>query len=372
MTIKVPFLDLAAIPADLKKSIQASISDVIEKNSYILGPQVSDFEAAFAKYNNSAHCVGVGSGTEALHLALRALDIGPGDEVITVANTFVATVLAITYTGATPVLVDIDPETSNIDIDLIDKKVTRQTKCIIPVHLYGRAVDMPAVMRIAKHHGLKVIEDCSQAHGSKINGIPVGNFGDFGCFSFYPGKNLGALGDAGAVVTNSEENAARLKSLRNYGSPRKYHHDEIGYNSRLDSIQAAVLKEKLLYMPEFTRQRQDVARKYDKLITDTNSLQKPAQWSSDSHVFHLYVLRTKRRDALFDWLSSNGIGVVIHYPIPINKLKAFTEYEFAEQSFKEAEAAAQEILSIPLFPGMRDDQIEMVANSVNEFTGRAA
>lgn len=364
---KISFLDLNAIPDSLKRDIKSNIQNVIDTNSFILGPMVSSFEMEFASFNNSEYCIGVGSGTEALHLALRALGIQRGDEVITVANTFVATPLSITYTGATPVLVDIDPMTYNIDINDIENKITSKTRCIIPVHLYGRSVDMKHIMSIARKYNLFVVEDCSQAHGSYFDDIKVGNYGDIGCFSFYPGKNMGAFGDAGAIVTNNKEIADHLFSLRNYGSRKKYFHDEIGYNCRLDSIQAGVLKAKIHYMEEFNNERRCLAQRYNTSINRHSQISLPPKYSENEHVFHLYVIRTSKRDELANYLKKANIDTVIHYPIPVNKLGAFSDFELANQSFPEAEQAAEEILSLPLYPGLKVNQLEYVADKINSF-----
>ena len=320
--MNIPLVDLKSQYAAIEKEILCRISLTLQSTQYILGPEVTEFEKAFADYCECDYCVGVASGTDALHLGLRALDIGPGDEVITVANTFIATVLGISYTGAKPVLVDVDPRRLLMDPSLVIKAITKKTKAIIPVHLYGQPVDMGPLCELAEQNNITIVEDACQAHGARYRGKRAGSFGTIACFSFYPGKNLGAYGDGGAVTTNDPALAEKLRLLRNYGSPKKYYHSSIGYNSRLDTVQAAVLNVKLKYLDAWTRSRQQAALRYNSLLKECD-LQLPSSADGCEDVFHLYVVRSKKRDALLEHLNKMGIGAGIHYPIPIHLLEAY-------------------------------------------------
>ena len=365
--MEIPLVDLGAQYQAIQEEISKSVSDVLSKCNFILGDAVTEFEIDFAEFCQSKYCVGVASGTDALHLALRALGVGKGAEVITAANTFVATVLAISYVGAKPVLVDIDPETYNLDLNQMESKITPRTKAIIPVHLYGRPVDMNELMRFAERYSLKVVEDACQAHGATWDGRKVGSFGIAGCFSFYPGKNLGAYGDGGAIVTSDESLYERLKMLRNYGSPKKYHHDFVGYNSRLDSIQAAVLNVKLRHLEEWNNKRLANAKLYNRKLDGIGDMVLPTIEGIESHVFHLYVVRTKKRDELLKYLNENGIQAGIHYPIPIYSLKAYSDLGQIGEDFPVTETLSKEILSLPMYPELTETQIDIVRDVIMKF-----
>lgn len=363
----IPFVDLKIQYRSIQDEIKAGINAVLEQTNFILGEPVAGFEKEFAKFCDSDYCIGVASGTDALHLALRALNIGEGDEVITAANTFVATVLAISYVGAKPVLVDIDPETYNIDLDKINEKITSRTKAIIPVHLYGRPVDMKRLIKIASNFNLKIIEDACQAHGATLNERKIGSYGIAGCFSFYPGKNLGAYGDGGAIITSDGKIYEKLKMMRNYGSPLKYHHDFIGYNSRLDTLQAAILNVKLKYLEGWNNKRFTNAKLYNEKLSETGDLALPNLNNTDSHVFHLYVVRTKKRDELLKYLNENGIQAGIHYPIPIYSLAAYSHLGLSKKDFPVTEQYSKEIISLPMFPELTEEQIDTITGLIKKF-----
>jgi dTDP-4-amino-4,6-dideoxygalactose transaminase len=366
----VPFVDLQIQSTRLRQEILSSVERTLDEGQFILGDEVASFEQAFAEFNGVDHCIGVGNGTEALHLTLRALGIGPGDEVITAANTFVATALAISYTGATPALVDVD-EYSLIDVDLLERAITRRTKAILPVHLYGQPADMPAILDIARNHELAVVSDACQAHGARLDGEPVASFGDAACFSFYPSKNLGACGDGGAVVTSSGELAERIRMLRNYGQQTKNNYAMLGYNSRLDTLQAAILKIKLDYLDEGNRQRRAAAAMYGQLLQHAD-ITLPAQRPGASHVFHLYVVRHPQRDELLSHLQQSGVQAGIHYPTPIHQIPSFTSAVTVPEGAPVSSRFAKQILSLPMYPGISRNQIERVANEVLAFTERLA
>lgn len=365
--MKIPFVDLKAQYKSIKEEIKLEVEKVFQNTNFILGEPVAEFEKNFAGFCNSKFCIGVASGTDALQLALRVLGIGKGDEVITAANTFVATVFAISYVGASPVLVDIDPDTYNIDLDKIEEKITPHTKAIIPVHLYGRAVNMKKLLVLADKHNLKIVEDACQAHGSKFDGKKVGSFSILGCFSFYPGKNLGAYGDGGAIVTSDRGLYDKLKMMRNYGSPRKYHHDIIGYNSRLDTLQAAILGVKLKYLDEWNEKRLANARLYNQKLNGIGDLILPNIDGSESHVFHLYVIRTKKRDELLKYLRDNGVQCGIHYPIPIYALGAYSSLGLTKRDFPITGQFSKQILSLPMFPELTEGQIDRVVDVIKRF-----
>jgi len=368
----IPFLDLRLQYKNLKASVDSAILGVCEQASFVLGPQVKIFEKEFADFLETKHVVGVGSGTDALHLAFRALGFGPGDEIIMPANTFVATAIGAMLCGAKPVLVDIDPETALIDYSKIEAVITPRTKAICPVHLYGRACDMDSLMSIAKKHSLAVIEDAAQAHGARWKGKRVGTFGEFGCFSFYPGKNLGAYGDGGAISTNSEELAQKIRCLRNYGSEIKYEHPEFGINSRLDSIQAAVLSAKLPYLEKWNQQRWQAAQLYNKFLmplADQGQLKLPDLRHSDEHVFHLYVIEVQDRARLMQELQKKEVQTGIHYPNPFYLQGGFKSLEYKKGAFPITELAANKIMSLPMFPEINEEQIEYVTESITEILG---
>ncbi len=334
---------------------------------YVLGDEVKNFESDYSSYNKVAHTVGVANGLDALVLALRVLEIGPGDEVIVPSNTYIATWLAVTQVGATPVPVEPDIATSNINPDLIEAAITSRTRAIMPVHLYGQACRMTEIMKLAKAYKLHVVEDNAQAQGAAFEGQLTGSFGDLSGTSFYPGKNLGALGDAGAVTTNSAELAQKVRVLRNYGSQQKYYNEVVGYNSRLDELQAAVLGVKLNYLPDWTLQRQKVAAWYGHHLAGIKGLTLPIVAEGATHVFHLYVVRTSQREALQQRLTSQGISTMIHYPVPPHKQQAYANLEFANNSFPIAEKLASTCLSLPMWPGMTEEHVCAVATVIRSF-----
>ncbi len=363
----IPFVDLKTQYRLIKEEIQTEINKVLQQSNFILGEQVALFEEEFANFCDSKYCVGVASGTDALHLALRSMYIGQDDEVITASNTFIATVSAISYVGAKPVLVDIDPRTYNIDLNRIEEKITSNTKAIIPVHLYGCPVDMERLLAITHKHNIRIIEDSCQAHGAIWDGKKVGSFGIMGCFSFYPSKNLGAFGDSGAIVTSDEKMYDKIKMMRNYGSPKKYYHDFIGYNSRLDTLQAAILRVKLKHLEEWNSKRRINAKLYNQKLKGVGDLQLPNIDEKGSHIFHLYVIRTQKRDKLLIYLKENGIQCGIHYPVPIYALGAYSHLGLSGKDFPVTEQFSKQILSLPMFPELTEEQINMVSDFINKF-----
>jgi dTDP-4-amino-4,6-dideoxygalactose transaminase/predicted dehydrogenase len=363
----IPLVDLKAQFEGIEEEVKEAISQVLKQTNFILGEPVAQFEKSFAEFCGAKYCVGVASGTDALYLSLKALGIGSGDEVIIPANTFVATALAVSYTGATPILVDADEATFNIDLTKIEEKITLNTKAIIPVHLYGRPVEMEGLTDIANRYGLYVIEDACQAHGARWSERAVGSFGVIGCFSFYPGKNLGAYGDGGAIVTSDETIYEKLKMLRNYGSPKKYYHEIVGYNSRLDTIQAAVLNVKLKYLKEWNNKRRQSAALYNKKLADIKEVIVPQIPSGQNHVFHLYVVRAKKRDELLKYLNDNGVQAGIHYPVPIYSLGAYAHFGWNRDDFPITEKLAREIISLPLYPELTEDKIDQITALIKNF-----
>src|SRR5215213_3400692 len=363
----VPFVDLTVQQASIQTEIGAAIQRVLSECNFVLGPQVEEFERDFARFVGCEHAVSVSSGLDALRLALIALDIGPGDEVILPANTYIATALAVSAVGGHPVLVDCDPRTYNIDVNLVEPAVTPRTKAVVPVHLTGQAADMDTILEVAGRHGLRVIEDAAQAHGTLYKGRSCGSLGSIGCFSFYPGKNLGAYGDGGIVTTHDPELAARMSRLRNYGQTAKYRHTEKGLNARLDTLQAAILSVKLRHLPRWNKARANHAEGYKQLLTGIGDLvfQKEAWYST--HVYHLFIVETEWRDALREHLGRRGIQTGIHYPIPIHLQGAYEELGYREGDFLEAERLAKRMLSLPMFPELRWEQIERVAGEIKEF-----
>lgn len=351
---------------ELNDDLRGAFERVFNRSWYINGAEVEAFEKAFAEYCCARYCVGVGNGLDALMLILKALNIGKGDEVIVPSNTFIATALAVTYVGATPVFVEPDIRTFNINPDLIESAITEKTKAIMPVHLYGQACDMDPIVLIAKKYGLKVVEDCAQAHGATYKGHPVGSFGDAAGFSFYPGKNLGALGDAGAVVTNDIELASTVRALGNYGSDYKYHHIYKGNNSRLDELQAAFLATKLSHLDRMNEERRRIAKKYTDGFANPKVIT-PYVVSDCVPVWHVYGLRCAERDALEKHLSNKGIGTNKHYPIPIHLQKCYEDLNIPKGAFPVAEEISNTELSIPMYYGMTDDEVNYVIDSINEF-----
>ncbi len=365
--VSVPFVDLAAQQASIQTEIGAAIHRVLSECNFVLSPQVEEFERDFARFVGCQHAVGVSSGLDALRLALMAMDIGSGDEVILPANTYIATAFAVSAVGARPVLVDCDPQTYNIDANLIETTITPRTKAIVPVHLTGQAVDMDPILEIAGRHGLRVIEDAAQSHGTLYKGRSCGSVGSMGCFSFYPGKNLGAYGDGGLVTTDDPELAARVQRLRNYGQTAKYRHTEKGLNARLDTLQAAILSVKLCHLPRWNKARTVHAEGYKDLLTGVGDLvfQQEAWYST--HVYHLFMVETGWRDALRERLDAREIQTGIHYPIPIHLQRAYEDLGYREGDFPEAERLAKRMLSLPMFPELRSEQIERVAEEIKEF-----
>ena len=366
MAEPIPYLDLKAQLKPLRAEIDAAIARTIDNCSFCLGPDTAQFEKDFAKACGAEHALGFNSGTSALHVAMLLLDIGQGDEVITTPFTFVATSWAISYVGAKPVFVDVDDATFNLDAKLIEKAITPRTKAIMPVHLYGQPFDIDPILAICRKHKLPLVEDAAQAVGAKYKGKTIGTFGDMSCFSFYPGKNLGACGEGGALVTNNAAYAKRARSLREHGSTVRYYHDEVGYNYRMEGIQGAVLGIKLKHLEKWTRERQRVARRYTELLAGT-PLQLPFQADYAESVWHLYVVRHPERDALKAHLDANGVGCALHYPLPLHLQKCYASLGYKPGDFPVAEKAANQCLSLPIYPELTDGQIQRVVEVVKGF-----
>ncbi|MCI9380193.1 MAG: DegT/DnrJ/EryC1/StrS family aminotransferase [Dorea sp.] len=362
----IPFVSFLPMEKELNNNIRTAFNRVFERSWYIEGVEDKAFEAAFAEYCGTQFCIGVGNGLDALMLALKALCIGEGDEVIIPSNTYIATALAVIHVGAKPVLVEPDIRTFNINPELIEEVITSHTKAIMPVHLYGQACDMDPIMELAGKYGLKVVEDCAQAHGATYKGQKVGTFGDASGFSFYPGKNLGALGDAGAIVTNDKELADKIRALGNYGSDYKYHHIYKGNNSRLDELQAAFLSAKLPYLEQMNDERRRIARMYIDKITNPKIII-PYVSSDCIPVWHIFGIRCKERDALEKYLNGKGIGTNKHYPIPMHLQECFKDLRITEGMLPIAEEISKTELSIPMYYGMTDNEIQYVIENLNEF-----
>jgi dTDP-4-amino-4,6-dideoxygalactose transaminase len=370
MSIDIPLVDLKAQYASIQPEIDAAIQAVIDQAAFAGGPFVEAFEANFAAFCGTRYAIGTSSGTSALHLALLAVEVGPGDEVITVPNTFVATVEAIVAVGARPVLVDVEERYHTLDPGALEAAITPQTKAIIPVHLYGQPVDMDPLAEVARANDLRVIEDAAQAHGARYKGRTVGSLGDVGCFSFYPAKNLGAYGEAGMLVTDDPDVAERARLLRNHGLKEKHHHVLQGFNFRMDGLQAAILDVKLKHLPRWTERRQALAASYREVLTEVSDLLLPEERPEATHVYHLYVVRTSRRDELLQHLAREGIGAGIHYPVPVHRQPAFATLGHEAGAYPVAERLAVEILSLPLYPEFTERQMERVVQAVR--TGHAA
>jgi len=366
--IRVPYLDLKAQYRSIKPEIDAAIGKVLESCQFVLGPEVSEFEKAFATYCRVSECIALNSGTSALHLALLAAGVAPGDEVITTPFTFVASIAAILYIGARPVLVDIDPRSFTLDPSRIKAAITPRTKVLLPVHLYGQPADMDPIMEIASQENLIVIEDAAQAHGAQYKSRPAGSIGHMACFSFYPGKNLGAYGEGGAVTTNNSEYARTIRMLRDWGQDRKYHHLLRGYNYRMEGFQGAVLGVKLRHLEQWTEARRTLVQHYNPLLSDCE-LQLPAEMSWARHVYHVYTIRSKERDRLHKSLAEDGIQTGIHYPIPVHLQPAYADLGYEPGSFPEAEAAAKQVLSLPLYPELSSQAVSEVADAVKKIVG---
>jgi len=363
--IKVPYLDLKAQYQSIKPEIDAALARVLESCQFVLGPEVAAFEQEFAAYCGTAECIALNSGTSALHLALLAAGVGQGDEVITVPFTFVASVAAVVYTGARPVLVDIDSRSFNMDPFAIEAAITPRTKAILPVHLYGQPADMAPIMEIAKRHGLVVIEDAAQAHGAKYKGRPVGSIGDMACFSFYPGKNLGAYGEGGAVTTSNPDYARTIRMLRDWGQDRKYHHLLHGYNYRMEGFQGAILRVKLRHLERWTEARRSVVEQYNNLLADSG-VETPTEMPWARHVYHVYTLRADERDGLQTALQAEGIQTGIHYPVPVHLQPAYADLGYGRGAFPRSEKAAEQVLSLPLYPELSSQAIAEVAAAVKK------
>ncbi|UPJ60699.1 DegT/DnrJ/EryC1/StrS family aminotransferase [Bradyrhizobium sp. 192] len=359
----IPFLDLKAQYSQIKPEIDAAVARVIGSANFILGPEVTAFEQHFAEYCRTAHCRAVNSGTSALHLALLATGIGPGDEVITVSMTFVATTAAILYSGAKPVFVDVDPVTWTMNPALIEAAITPRTKAIMPVHLHGLMADMDPIMSIARRHGLVVIEDAAQAHGAEYKGRRAGSIGDLGCFSFYPGKNLGAFGEGGAVVTDQPDLARRVSLLRDWGQEAKYKHVVAGYNYRMDGIQGAVLNVKMIHIESWTDARRSLAERYDRLLSDLQLAGPQPPWYS-RHVYHVYAVMLSRRDDAIRSLREAGIDTGIHYPVPVHLQKAYAELGYRPGDLPVTEMLANEFLSLPIYPELSHEQVAEVVSTL--------
>ena len=363
----VPFLNLKKQNRKITKEIYPLIEEIIENASFVGGEHVQKFEEEFAGFCNTKYCVAVNSGTDALRFALIANGVKSGDEIITVPNTFIATVEAITQTGGKPIFVDINPETHNIDITKIEQAITPKTKVILPVHLYGQCADMDPILEIAKKHKLLVIEDACQAHGAEYKQRRAGSMGTAGCFSFYPGKNLGAFGEGGAVVTNNEKVATQIKMLRDHGQIKKYEHEIEGYNGRLDSIQAAVLRIKLKYLEKWNTLRRKHAELYGKLLKDAKGIILPYEPEWSRAVYHLYVIRVKGRNGIQQKLLNSQIHTGLHYPIPLHLQKAYVHLGYHNNSFPVAEEYSREILSLPMFPDLTRAEIEFITTSIKKY-----
>lgn len=363
---KIPFLELKSQFLAIEPEIRAAIDAVFERSWFVLGEQVAAFEEEFAQYTGSAHAVGVGSGTDAIHLALRALGIGPGDEVITAANTCVPTLSGISASGATPVLVDADPQTLTLAPDVLEAAISPRTRAVVPVHLYGHPADMDAIGAVTEAHGIPLVEDCAQAHGAQYKGRVCGSLGALGAFSFYPSKNLGAYGDGGAVTTDSAELADKLRKLRNYGEDKRYFHTSYGVNSRLDELQAAILRVKLRSLDAWNAVRRELAARYQEALEGVPvTLPREAPWAR--HCYHLFVIRTPQRDALRAHLEECGIGTQLHYPVPIHLQEAYRHLGRELGAFPASEAACGEVISLPLYPELSTAAVDEVCRAVSGF-----
>lgn len=367
METKVPLVDMGARYKSVEKEVKEAVISVLESGQFILGPDVLNLEKEAGKYIGVRHAVGVASGTDALYLALLACGIGKGDEVITTPFTFIATVEAIAYTGATPVLVDILPDSYNIDPEKAEKKISNKTKAIIPVHMYGQSADMNPIMAMAERHGLKVIEDAAQSFGGEYHGRKLCGIGHVGCTSFFPTKNLGGAGDGGMVLTGDEDIAAKVKILRVHGSDTKYVHKMLGYNSRLDSIQAAVLRVHLRHLDQWNDSRRKHARKYQNLLEGNDGISLPEELPGNKHVYHLYSVRVSEREACQRFLQERGISTAVHYPIPVSEQESFRHLGYTQKDLPISSQISKEVLSLPMYPEMREEQVEYVCKCLLAF-----
>jgi dTDP-4-amino-4,6-dideoxygalactose transaminase len=369
--MKVPYLDLKAQYRSIKPEIDAAIARVLDSCQFVLGSEVAAFEQEYAAYCGAAECVALNSGTSALHLALQAAGVGPGDEVITVPFTFIASVAAITYTGARPTLVDIDPRSFTMNPAAVEAAITPRTKAILPVHLYGQTADMDPILDVARKHGLIVIEDAAQAHGAKYKGRTAGSIGDIACFSFYPAKNLGAYGEGGAVTTSNPAYARIIRMLRDWGQDRKYHHVLHGYNYRMEGLQGAILRVKLRHLNAWTEARRAVAGKYNQLLAGCG-LELPVEMPLARHVYHVYTLRAEERDGLQAALHAEGIQTAVHYSTPVHLQPAYGSLGYGKGAFPQAEAAAERVLSLPMYPELSAQAVAEVAGAVKKALPREA
>jgi len=367
--MNVPYFDLPAQIRALRPELDAAIARTLDSCAFCLGPEVANFERDFAAYVGSPHCIGFNSGTSALHVAMQLLKVGPGDEVITTPFTFIATSWAIVYTGARPVFVDIDEQTMTLDPKKLEAAITPRTKAVMPVHLYGHPFDIDPILATCRKHHLPLVEDAAQAHGTRYRGKNVGSFGEMTGYSFYPGKNLGACGEGGALVTASADLAAHARSVRDHGSAVRYHHDEIGYNYRMEGIQGAVLGVKLPHLTAWNAARRRIAHRYHELLApaEAKGLRLPREAAWAESVYHLYVARHAARDQLKEHLAAKGIGTALHYPIPLHLQKCFAYLGYKAGDFPVAERAARECLSLPVFPELTDAQVEYTAAAIREF-----
>lgn len=365
--MQIPFLSFNKMHSQIKTEMQNAFEKVYDSHWYVMGNALKTFEANYANYSHTQYCAGVANGLDAIIISLKALGVGTGDEVIVPSNTYIATWLAVSYVGATPIPVEPRMETYNINVDLIEKAITEKTKAIIPVHLYGQICEMDKIMLIAKKYNLFVIEDNAQAQGTHCNGKISGSFGDINAVSFYPGKNLGAIGDAGAITTDNKKLFDAACVIRNYGSEKKYYNEVKGINSRLDELQAALLDVKLKYMDNWNKERNDIAKAYDAQLKGINGLILPILADKCESNYHLYVLRTKKRNELQEHLSKNNIGTLIHYPIPPHLQQAYKELNYKKGDFPLAEEIAETCLSLPIYPGLTNEQIKVVCDSIRSF-----
>lgn len=372
--MKIPFLDLKAQYNSIKDEVYPAINNVLENTAYIMGKAVSDFEDQFGKAHKVKYSIAAGSGTDGNHLALWALGIGHGDEVIIPANTFIATAWGATLCGATPVFVDVEPDSFNIDPDKIEAAINEKTKAIVAVHLYGQPADMDRLTEIADQYNLFLVEDAAQAHLAEYKGKKIGGIGKAASFSFYPGKNLGAYGEGGAVTTNDEELALQVKRLRDHGALQKYHHEAYGHNYRMDGIQGAVLGIKMKYLEQWTEDRRRNAGRYNELLSDIDSIILPKEMDYAKHVYHLYVIQVKggvkERESLAEHLNENGIATGLHYPVPLHMQKCFAHLNYKKGDFPVTEQLADSILSLPMFPELTEEQIEYIAENIKSYFGR--
>lgn len=365
--MKIPFLSFATSNEQIRSEIFENFQKFFDSKYYILGNGVAAFEKSFAAYSNTEHCVGVSNGLDALFLSLKVLGVGPGDEVIIPSNTYIATALAVSYCGATPVFTEPDPESYNIDPSNFERSITSRTKAVIPVHLYGQCCAMEQIMEIAARQNIFVVEDNAQAQGASFNNKPTGSFGTVNGISFYPGKNLGAFGDAGAITTNSAEIAEKVRVLRNYGSQKKYYNEVIGYNMRLDELQAVLLSVKLKYLDGWNKERQQIAEWYTQRLSRLEGIILPFITPGASHVFHQYVIRTEKRNKLQEHLQNNGIGTLIHYPVPPHLQNAYKDLGYKKGDFPVAELIADTCLSLPIYPGLTESEAGYVCEIIESF-----